>query len=251
MTSLPPLKVRMSCLAEVLNTLFQTLGDNRDQIAEILLKMKELRREHVQYLCKDVPEQMVKRSEDAGASISSKDAISLVQKIIASSHQDQKKSYQFIEDVLWKEFLLEIGKDAMEKKLPEILSLAYRLDKTSEERDALARDKEKLEKSLYEQQQQCSRLKKQVEDMEAKIANLTAENESLKESVKANRDYQYVIRKIRKELEAKRDMDIWRLKVLYNRVAAWTRSEWGYPGVPKPDLFLPKSEEAQKFLESL
>lgn len=248
MTNSPPLKTRMLCLSEVLQTFFQTVHDNKDEMTGILLKLKELRREHVQFLCKEVVEKFL---EEQGKRLSQEDTIEIVEKMIASSREQQQKSYRLIEEVIWKEFLENIGTEALEKKLPQIVSLTSHLETTASERDSLISEKAKLQQALREQGQQCEKLQKQVAEFEAKVGQLVQENEKLKDIAKSREDYENILRKIRKELDAKKEMDMWRLKVFYNRVASLTGSEWSYPGVPKPDPFVPESKEAKHFLETL
>lgn len=249
MTNLPPLKVQMRCLIHTLHAFFQTLAENQREIDYILGKMRDLRQEHFEYLCKEGLPQIIQ--EKGEKPLSTKEVTLVFQKLFASSQQHQNKAYQWIEQEIWGKLLGSICQQALDKKIPELFAVTQKLDVIIEERNTLLAQKEKLQNSLNDLTQQINKLRQDKDSLESKVASLTTSNTKLKEYEIANKDYQEIICKIRKELEAKKDLDMWRLKVLYNRVAALTRSELIYPGVPKPDYFVPESKEVQKFLESL
>lgn len=241
-------KVGFDHLPDVLQGLFQTIALNRSGIEDLLKKLKELRQEYVEVL----PDIAQKKVEEANES-SPSEMISAqaLMKTLQRFREAQEISYKFLQDDIRGQILDKIAAEAMIKQLADLSSVSDQLKKVTEERNRYKEEALLLQKSEEKIARECKTLTRQKRSLDDKVEELNKENETLLKHRGATSEYEKILREIRKEIEHKKELDNWRLKVLYNKFAALTGSSWSCPGIPKPDHFVSKSEIVNKFLESL
>ena len=238
---------------QILQTFFQTINDNKEPLADIFRQMRALRREYIKLLRDDVIIGLLSDKGEGriGDQLAHDRLAVLLEKMVASFRADQEKSYQALRQGIWQNLLEKTAGQAMDKGFTELNRLQDHLQTVTTERDSLRQETQSLQQKMAELQTQNSELQKSQQSLQHKAEKLSEQLADLKGHQEASQDYQAIIREIRKEVEEKKDLDMWRLKLFFNRVAALTKSNWSCPGIPKPDSFTPKSRYAQKFLESL
>lgn len=244
---------KADCLQQVLHTFFQVIGDNKEQIADLLKQLRGLRREYVKLLREDFVAGLLTPNGDGSIKENfSRERLGiLLEKIICAFRNDQENSYRLLQQNICKKLLEETARQSLERGIKDVEQLRQQCQSLTKERDELAVEKKRLQQQNDEIGTKYAQILKNETSVQEKLAELEQQVSDLKEEQDANGDYQTIIKEIRKEIEEKKELDMWRLKVFYNRVAALTKSNWSCPGVPKPDLFEPKSKSAQQFLESL
>lgn len=248
-----PREAKLLGLCQVLKAFLYTIEDNQQSIGGVLSKMKELRREYLKLLREDFVSGLLQTDGDGaiGSNLSRERLTVLMEKILSSFRADQDKAYQILEQEVWQKLLGEMSQQALHRGFKEISILKTELNTVTQERDTLATNKQKLQKETKQLDTQCKALQEEKQVLQSKVQQLTEEVKKLKKFQEATQDYQNMIKEIRKGIEDKKELDLWRLKIFYNRVAALTNSSWSCPGVPQAQPFSPKSKFVQKFLESL
>ena len=246
-----PLKQKRVLLHQMIQGFFSCFGDNQDAIDLLLQKLKELRKENIQRIKNDLFLWLSENKKDLPQEQFQEQWTSFLDRLLSSFRLDQEKSYSFLEQGLIKNILDKIAKDCLTKKIEMVSNLSIELEKESEEKNALQSRLEETEDILAKTAQECQTLKQENTKLQEENQRLAANLLSQENMQEAIEDYKTMIRDIRQELEGKKNYDLWRLKIFYNRIASITNSTWEYPGVPKSDLFKPKSELVQEFLGSL
>ena len=259
-----PHKSQMLLFSQIMGGFLKTIGKHHDGIGTLLREFKSLRKEYINLLKDDVMVGLLQaKGEGAFADNLSRERLAiLLQKLVASFRADQEKSYQFIEQGLWKEILENISKQSLEEGMRELSNLREEMQQALNERDGLLEDRKNLRESLQKFQTELKKTQQERDHLQQQVTTLSSELKELKTAKKvaednrkdtrlAMTDFEAIIRDVRKSLEGKNEYDLWRLKVFYNKVAALTNSTWSYPGVPKPDPYDPESRHVRKFLESL
>lgn len=264
MTNSVPHNKEMFFLCQVLKGFFQSVGENRENIGDILRKFKELRKEYIKFLRDDVILGLVQSKGDGsiGENFSRERFLALLNKLLSSFRTDQDKSYQFLEQGICKDILEKISQNGLKEGLKELTKAKEQIINLTQDKENLQKECTNLGKSLAEITQRYDGYKPERESLQKQVSDLSKQVEELKRMVSAAQtqqedlrfaidDYESILKEVRVELEGKKVYDFWRLKVFYNRVASLINSDWAYPGVPKPDPFEPKSGHTQKFLDSL
>lgn len=249
MTNSLPLERRMRALAQTMHTFFRVLGENHSEITGVFRQLQQLRRDNIDGLCRKAVDELAKETERGRLGEGQK--IELLRGMITASQQQLGQAGKMVEQGIWKQLLEKAVWQAMERDLPEIARLDEELMSTTAHCEGLTTERDALAARLREEENKCRELQERLREMGAKLDEVVEKNKALEDCRAAEADYREIISKIHKELETKKEMDIWRLKVLYNRVASLICSDWSYPGVPKPDSFVPNSKKVQGFLESL
>lgn len=250
--SLPDNMQRMY-LCQILQTFLQTIQENHEVFGDLLGRMQQLRQEYLKLLREDLVNGLVQKEGEGaiGGNFAPERLQSLLEKILASFHSDQEKSYQVLEDTIQKKLLEEVAAQALKKGFQELTTVKEELSRTTQQKETLAATQEKLQTTLANLTKECTLLRESHEVLEKKTEKLSKEVTEVKKYQEATAEYQTIIKEIRKEIEEKKELDLWRLKVFYNRVASLTGSNWSCPGVPKPEPWFAKSEYVRKFLENL
>ncbi|WP_372367907.1 hypothetical protein [Candidatus Uabimicrobium sp. HlEnr_7] len=238
---------------QILNTFLKTVGKNHSEITNLLREFKNLRIEYIETLRDKIIPDLVKSNElpDLEEKLDPHQLVTLLGGMSASFRSEQKKSYQFLENTLCEELLTKVPQQAMEQGFEEINELRSECRTLINENEEYKKTQLHLEKRVMELEQKCNTLSEQLQKSQSLQKEFQDRAHELEGKEKAIQDYEYVISKVRKEVEGKSVYDLWRLKIMYNRIASLTRSSWTHPGTPKPDVFSPKSYHAKKFLDSI
>jgi hypothetical protein len=244
--------MQANCLCQVLRTFFQVIGDNKEAMGELLKKMRGLRREYLKLLREDFVAGLLTANGDGSIkeNFSRERLAILLEKIIHAFRSDQENSYRLLQQGIYKQFLEDTAQQALTRGIEDVQQLHTECQSVTKERDVLATERDRLQKLCDETSSKYVLVQHHEAELQERLAELSQQVAGLVDQHDANQDYQTIIREIRKEIEEKKELDMWRLKVFYNRVAALTKSNWSCPGVPKPELFAAKSKSAQQFLDS-
>ena len=235
---------------QILNTFLKTVGKNHSHITNLLREFKNLRIEYLETLRDKVIPELVKSSQ-VKENLGAQQLVTLLGGMSASFRSEQKKSYQFLENTLCEELLTKVPQQAMEQGFEEINELRNECRSLINENEEYKKQQLHLEKRVMELEQRNKDLSEQLNISERSRQDLSGRVHELEGKEKAIQDYEEILAKIRKEIEGKSVYDLWRLKIMYNRIASLTRSNWTHPGTPKPDVFSPQSFHAKKFLDSI
>ncbi len=244
-----PLNQRKLLLQQTIHTFFSCLGDNQNLISLVLQKFKDLRKEHIQSVKNDLFLWLLESKDKLPKGQS--EWLFLLDRLISSFRSDQEKSYHFLEEGIAKNILDKIGRDCLVKRVGLLSSMAEELEKVLEERKELQAELKQTKDALAKNIQECQKLSEEKAKLQDDNQRLSQNIQSQDDMQTAIQDYETMIQDIRQELEGKKNFDLWRLKIFYNKIASITNSTWEYPGVPKSDPFQPKSMSVQKFLASL
>ncbi|NUM34817.1 MAG: hypothetical protein HUU50_09745 [Candidatus Brocadiae bacterium] len=246
-----PLKQKRLLLHQMIQGFFSCLGENQESILFLLQKLKDLRKENVHRIKGDLLVWLCDNKKNLPESQFQEKWISFLDRLISNLSLEQQKSYSFLEQGLIKNILDKIAKDCLTKKIEMVSNLSTELEKESCQKKDLQSELEITKEALIKTTEECQSLKDENTRLQAENQRLSANLYSQEDMQQAVNDYETMIREIREELEGKKNYDLWRLKVFYNKIASITNSKWEYPGVPKSDMFQPRSESVQKFLDSL
>ncbi|BBM84101.1 hypothetical protein [Candidatus Uabimicrobium amorphum] len=235
---------------QILNTFLKTVGKNHSHITNLLREFKNLRIEYLETLRDNIIPELVKSSQ-VKENLGPQQLVTLLGGMSASFRSEQKKSYQFLENTLCEELLTKVPQQVMEQGFEEINELRSECRSLINENEEYKKKQLHLEKRVMELEQKCNDLSEQLQKSESSQQEMSGRVHELEGKEKAVQDYEDILGKIRKEIEGKSVYDLWRLKIMYNRIASLTRSNWTHPGTPKPDVFTPKSFHAKKFLDSI
>ena len=83
---------------KLLQGLFRAIGENTEDISDLLIKFKRLRKEHSQMLIEDVIGAINKARQKDETMVSDTKWLLLLEKLSTSLHESQKKAYNFLEN---------------------------------------------------------------------------------------------------------------------------------------------------------